>query len=181
MSRIGRKPIELSKDVKIDVVGQNIKVKGPLGQLDAVLPEGVTVTIENGTLHVQKPAKTRSNQGYQGLARALIANMVLGVTKGYSRTLEIQGVGYKAELNGNTLNFALGYSHPIAYDLPPGVTATVEKQTTVTVTGIDKQSVGQVAAQIRSFKKPEPYKSKGVKYQDETVRRKVGKTGVGGK
>lgn len=178
MSRIGRKPVEIPEKVKVDIVGNLVKVVGPLGQLETSLPVGVGVTLEGKILRVGAPAATRSNHGFQGLTRALLANMVRGVTKGYERKLEISGVGYKAELKGDTLTFALGYSHPIEFKLPKGVTAQIEKGTLITVKGADRQAVGQVAAQMRAFRKPEPYKGKGVKYADEHIRRKVGKTGA---
>ena len=178
MSRIGRKAVEIPDKVKIDVVGSLVKVIGPLGQLQTELPVGVGVSVEGKILRVAAPTLTRSNRGFQGLTRALLANMVTGVTRGYEKKLEISGVGYKAELKGDTLTFALGYSHPIELKLPKGVTAQVEKGTLVTVKGVDKQAVGQVAAQMRAFRKPEPYKGKGVKYATEHIRRKVGKTGA---
>jgi large subunit ribosomal protein L6 len=139
------------------------------------------VTVDGGIAQVSAPPKARGNRGYRGLVRALLANMVTGVSKGYERKLTISGVGYKAETSGSTITFALGYSHPIVFDLPKGVEAQVEKNTLITLKGIDKQVVGQVAAQIRAFRKPEPYKGKGVKYAQEQIRRKVGKTGVGSK
>lgn len=178
MSRVGRKPIPLPDKVKVSQNGRNLKVEGPLGNLDALLPEGLAISVDNNIATVGLPPPGRSSRGYQGLVRALMANMVEGVTKGYERKLQINGVGYKAELQGDTLVLSLGYSHPIQYKLPKGITAQVEKNTQVTVKGIDKQLVGQVAAQIRAFKVPEPYKAKGVKYAEETIRRKVGKTGA---
>jgi large subunit ribosomal protein L6 len=178
MSRIGRKPVEIPAKVKVETRDRVLHVEGPLGGLDAVMPEGVGVALEGNVATVTAPEATRGNQGYRGLVRALLANMVHGVTKGYERTLEISGVGYRAELSGDTLTFQLGYSHPIILKLPKGVQAKVDKQTVVTVKGTDKQVVGQIAAQIRSYKEPEPYKGKGVKYSDETIRRKVGKAGA---
>ncbi|MBI5510005.1 MAG: 50S ribosomal protein L6 [Deltaproteobacteria bacterium] len=178
MSRIGRKPIAVPEKVKVDVHGNAVKVSGPLGELNAIFPPEVPVTVDKGVIHVGAPKPTRQNRGYMGLVRALLANMVKGVTKGYEKKLEINGVGYKCEAKGETLVFALGYSHPIEFTLPKGVKAKVEKQTQITLTGVDRQAVGQAAAQIRSFRKPEPYKGKGVKYSDETIRRKVGKAGV---
>ena len=178
MSRIGRRPILIPDKVKVDIHGNAVTVTGPLGALTAAFPAEVPVNIEKNVVHVGSPAPTRQNRGYMGLTRALLSNMVRGVTKGYERKLEITGVGYKCEQKGDTLVFALGYSHPIEFRLPPGVKAKVEKATQVTVSGTDRQAVGQVAAQIRSFRKPEPYKGKGVKYADETIRRKVGKAGV---
>jgi len=178
MSRIGRKPVAIPDKVKVDIHGNSVKVTGPLGELNAIFPAEVPVAIEKNIIHVSAPKLNRQNRGYQGLVRALLANMVRGVTKGYEKKLEINGVGYKCEQKGETLVFALGYSHPIEFTLPKGVKAKIEKQTQITITGIDRQAVGQAAAQIRAFKKPEPYKAKGVKYADETIRRKVGKAGV---
>jgi len=146
-----------------------------LGELNAIFPVEVPVSLDKGVIHVGSPKATRQNRGYMGLTRALLANMVRGVTKGYEKKLEINGVGYKCEQKGDTLVFALGYSHPIEFALPKGVKAKIEKQTQITLTGADRQAVGQVAAQIRGFRKPEPYKGKGVKYADETIRRKVGR------
>jgi large subunit ribosomal protein L6 len=178
MSRIGRKPIPIPEKVKVDIRGNAVKVAGPLGELNAIFPAEVPVTIDKNIIHVGSPKETRQNRGYMGLTRALLSNMVRGVTKGYEKKLEINGVGYKCELKGETLVFALGYSHPVEFTLPKGVKAKIEKQTQITISGTDRQAVGQVAAQIRSFRKPEPYKGKGVKYAEETIRRKVGKAGV---
>ncbi len=178
MSRVGRKPVTVPDKVKVAQNGRNLRVEGPLGSLDALLPEGLAVAVANNVATVGLPPPGRSSRGYQGLVRALLANMVEGVTKGYERRLQISGVGYKAELQGDTLVFSLGYSHQVEYKLPQGITAQVDKQTVVTVKGIDKQLVGQVAAQIRAFRAPEPYKAKGIKYAEETIRRKVGKTGA---
>jgi large subunit ribosomal protein L6 len=178
MSRIGRKPVEIPDKVKVDVAGCIVKVSGPLGQLDQTIPEGVPIEIEGNILRVGTPKPTRSNRGDSGLVRSLINNMVVGVTQGYEKKLEINGVGYKAELAGDTLTLALGYSHHINFKLPKGVKAALVKNTQLTISGIDKQAVGQAAAQIRAFRKPEPYKAKGVKYADEQIRRKVGKAGI---
>jgi len=179
MSRIGRKPVAVPDKVKIEMKGRALHVEGPLGKLDAILPEGVTVSVDNGVANVSDPPPNRQNRGYQGLVRALLANMVNGVVKGYEKSLEITGVGYKAELKGDTLTFSLGYTHPIDLKLPKGVQAIVDKsQTKLTIKGTDKQVVHQIAAQIRGYKKPEPYKGKGVKYAGEQIRRKVGKTGA---
>jgi large subunit ribosomal protein L6 len=179
MSRIGRKPIQVPDKVKIEAKGRTLHVEGPLGKLDGVLPEGVGVTTDKGVARVSAPPETRANRGFQGLTRALLQNMVVGVTKGYERSLEINGVGYKAELKGETLTFTLGYTHPIELKLPKGVQCILDKsQTKLTIKGIDKQMVGQIAAQIRGYKKPEPYQGKGVKYADEIIKRKVGKTGA---
>ncbi|OGQ83987.1 MAG: 50S ribosomal protein L6 [Deltaproteobacteria bacterium RIFOXYA12_FULL_58_15] len=178
MSRIGRKPVEIPNKVKIEVVDQLLKVTGPLGNLQENMPEGVTVNVSDKVANVGAPTKNRQNRGYQGLVRALLANMVVGVTKGYERKLEIHGVGYKAEAKGDGVLLSLGYSHQINFKLPKGVKAEIEKNTLVTIKGIDKQAVGQVAAQIRGFRGPEPYKGKGVRYLGEQIRRKVGKAGA---
>jgi large subunit ribosomal protein L6 len=179
MSRIGRKPVSVPDKVKIEGKGRILHVEGPLGKLDAVIPGDVSITVDKGVAHVGEPPETRQSRGYQGLVRALLQNMVVGVTKGYERSLEINGVGYKAELKGEVVTFTLGYTHPIDLKLPKGIQCIVDKaQTKLTIKGIDKQLVGQIAAQIRSFKKPEPYQGKGVKYAGEIIRRKVGKTGA---
>lgn len=179
MSRIGRKPVEVPEKVSLETKDGRLIVKGPLGTLEQKLPTGVTVSMENGVAVVSQPPADRVNRGYQGLVRSLLANMVQGVTQGYSRGLEINGVGYKAELSGNKLTCSLGFSHQKSITLPAGIKAELGKnQTEIKISGIDKQLVGQVAAQIRSFKIPEPYKAKGVKYADETIRRKEGKTGA---
>lgn len=180
MSRVGRKPITIPDKVKVEVKGDVVHVTGPLGNLSHNLPRGVTVSVADGTANVGAPKKaTRTNRGYQGLFRALLANMVNGVTTGYHKSLDINGVGYKAELAGDTLTLSLGFSHTKSLKLPTGIKAEVNKQqNAIKIIGIDKQMVGQVAAKIRAFKVPEPYKAKGVKYADETIRRKVGKAGV---
>ena len=179
MSRIGRKPVVIPEKVKVSVANAMVTVEGPLGKLDLGLPQGIALEISEGVATVMAPAAvSRANRGYQGLARALVANMVEGVTNGYEKKLEISGVGYRCEQKGDSLTFSLGYSHTITLKVPPGITAIIDKsQTKVSIKGIDKQLVGQVAAQIRGYKPPEPYKGKGVKYSDETVRRKVGKSG----
>jgi large subunit ribosomal protein L6 len=179
MSRVGRKPIAVPEKVKVTVKERHVTVEGPLGKLDAIIPEGVTVKVDKNVINVGAPEAARNNRGYQGLMRALLANMVHGVLHGYERTLEITGVGYKAELKGDTVTFALGYSHLIHLKLPKTIKAVIDKsQTKVTIKGIDKQLVYQIAAQIRSYKKPEPYKGKGVKYAGENIRRKAGKAGA---
>jgi large subunit ribosomal protein L6 len=179
MSRIGRKAIKVSDKVKVTQSGRQVHVEGPLGKLDLIVPEGVHVKVEGGIAHVGAPPKSRSTRGHQGMVRAIVANMVSGVTVGYQKDLEINGVGYKADLRGDTISFALGYTHPVSLKLPKGISAIVDKtQTKISIKGADKQMVGQIAAQIRSFKKPEPYKGKGVKYATEVIKRKVGKTGA---
>ncbi len=176
MSRIGKKPIAIPSGVQVALTGGLITVQGPNGSLKRNVCEGVNVVVEADQILVQcqDPA---AGSALQGLTRTLISNMVEGVTKGFSRVLEINGVGYRAELKGSTLNLALGYSHPVEYALPQGIVAEVEKQTKITIKGIDKEVVGATAAKIRSFREPEPYKGKGIKYSDERILRKAGKTG----
>jgi large subunit ribosomal protein L6 len=177
MSRIGKKPIEIPAGVKVALNGRNIKVEGPKGRLERVMHDQVDIKIEADQI-VVAPSNPQDGGSLQGLSRTLIANMVEGVTKGFSKGLEINGVGYRAELKGTTLNLALGYSHPVEYPLPAGVSAEVDKQTKITLSGIDKELVGATAAKIRSFRPPEPYKGKGIKYADERILRKAGKAGA---
>jgi large subunit ribosomal protein L6 len=176
MSRIGKKPVEIPSGVKVALSGQTLNVEGPKGKLSRELHAGVQVEVAAQQIQVTSGAE-QSNTALQGMTRTLIANMVDGVTKGFQRVLEINGVGYRADLQGKMLNLALGYSHPINYPLPEGISAEVEKQTKITLTGIDKELVGATAAKIRSFRAPEPYKGKGIKYADERIIRKAGKTG----
>lgn len=176
MSRIGKKPINISSGVKITLDGQNIKVEGPKGRLERVVHDQMEIKVEADQLLVAP--RTEKSNALQGLTRSLVANMVDGVTTGFSKVLEINGVGYRAELKGSTLNLSLGYSHPVEYPLPQGISAEVDaKANTITVSGIDKELVGATAAKIRSFREPEPYKGKGIKYADERIMRKAGKTG----
>jgi len=177
MSRIGKKPIVIPSGVKVALAGQDIKVEGPKGKLaQAVHPE-VAVEVGADQVLVKQVDETKGNSALQGLTRSLVANMVEGVSNGFSKVLEINGVGYRAELKGKVLNLALGFSHPVEYPLPAGIEAEVVKQTTIKVSGIDKQLVGATAAKIRSFRAPEPYKGKGIKYADERIIRKAGKAG----
>lgn len=177
MSRIGKKPIVIPAGVKVSLAGETVSVQGPKGQLSRILPATVDVAVEADAVVVKNPEGGRTNTAMQGLTRSLVANMVEGVTKGYERILEINGVGYRAELKGSVLNLSLGYSHPIEYPLPKGIDAEVEKQTKITLKGIDKELIGATAAKIRSFRRPEPYKGKGIKYAEEHIRRKAGKAG----
>ena len=178
MSRIGKKPISIASGVKITLDGQNIKVGGPKGSLERIIHETVEMKMEADQLLVASRLDP-SGSALQGLSRSLISNMVDGVTTGFSKVLEINGVGYRAELKGSKLNLSLGYSHPIEYPLPQGINAEVDtKANTITVSGIDKELVGATAAKIRSFREPEPYKGKGIKYADERIMRKAGKTGA---
>ena len=177
MSRIGRAPITVPSGVDVAVEGQNVTVKGPKGTLSHTVDRPISVQLEDGVLSVSRPNDERENRALHGLSRSLLNNLVLGVTQGYERKLEIHGVGYRVQLKGTTLEFALGYSHPVRIEAPEGITFAVENPTRFSVQGIDKQVVGQVAANIRRLRKPDPYKGKGVRYAGEQIRRKVGKTG----
>lgn len=177
MSRIGRMPVAVPSGVAVTVDGSKVTVKGPKGELTRVFPEGLTFALENGTVVVSRPSDEPHHRALHGLSRALVANMVTGVTKGYSKQLEITGVGYKAEPRPYGLLFSLGYSHTIEFKAPPGIKLTAPQPTQVVVEGSDKEIVGQVAAEIRSLRKPEPYKGKGIKYAGEVIRRKAGKAG----
>jgi len=178
MSRIGRMPIPVPAGVAVAIEGQDVKVSGPKGELALTVVAPIAVRKDDdGTLAVTRPDDERLNRSLHGLTRTLIANMVTGVTVGYSKSLEIVGVGYRVQPKGQGVEFALGYSHPIQVDAPTGISFTVDSPTRLTVTGIDKQRVGEVAANIRKLRKPEPYKGKGIRYSGEVVRRKVGKAG----
>jgi large subunit ribosomal protein L6 len=177
MSRIGKKPIEIPKGVTVKIEGNTVAVQGPKGKLDTPLPAGIKVEQRDG--HIVAVRENDSQAAVHGLARALVNNAVEGVTRGWTRDLEIVGIGYRAELKGKGIVFNLGYSHPIEYPLPTGVDAAVDpKQTKITLTGIDRQKVGQVAAEMRSLRPPDPYKNKGVRYAGERLKKKVGKTGA---
>ena len=175
MSRIGKKPVALPKGVTANVSGQTVKVKGPKGELQVTLPAEVAVEAGAAGVSVTPRQDMERAAAMWGLSRTLVNNLVVGVTEGFSQKLEIQGVGYRAAVQGKNLNLQLGFSHDVAYPIPAGITITAEKPTQLTVAGIDKQLVGQVAAEIRAYRKPEPYKGKGVRYADEYVRRKEGK------
>jgi large subunit ribosomal protein L6 len=178
MSRIGRKPITVPTGVDVTIDGPTVSVKGPKGQLSHTLAEPITVERgDDGAIHVQRPDDERRSRALHGLSRTLINNMIVGVSEGYSRTLEIHGTGYRVQAKGSDLEFALGFSHPVVITPPTGVTFRVERPTQFVVEGIDKQQVGEVAANIRKIRPPEPYKGKGVRYQGEQVRRKAGKAG----
>lgn len=183
MSRIGKVPIPVPAGVKVEISQENeVTVTGPKGTLRHTLPTSLTITQENGTLTVTRPDDSKTNRALHGLSRTLVANMVQGVKDGFTKSLEMQGVGYRVAKVGNNLVFQVGYSHPVEVDPPAGISFSVEGTTKVSVTGIDKQLVGQVAANIRSIRKPEPYKGKGIRYGGEVVRMKAGKAGkVGGK
>ena len=178
MSRVGRKPIPIPKGVEVQVDGSQVRVKGPKGELVQEFRPEVSIRVEDGTAVVERAAETKTHRAFHGLSRALLANMVTGVTDGFRKTLEIVGVGYRAEKRGNALVLNVGYSHQVEYPEPKGITITTPNPTTIVVEGIDKQQVGQVAAEIRSVRPPEPYKGKGIRYQGEHVRRKAGKTGA---
>ncbi len=178
MSRIGKLPIAIPDGVQVSVDDRSVKVKGPKGELSHRIPTQISAVLEDGHLVVGRANESRQSRALHGLNRSLIANMVEGVVNGFDRTLEIVGVGYRAELKGRNLTLSLGYSHPVIFQAPPDVDLEVDGGNRITVRGIDKQLVGQVAAVIRSFKKPEPYKGKGIRYDNEQVRRKAGKTGA---
>ena len=178
MSRIGKRPIAIPKGVTVSVGDQAVEVKGPKGQLRQSLPPGITVEVSNGEVRAALAREDGELRKFHGLARTLVANAVQGVSAGFKRELDIVGVGYRAEVKGRQVVFALGYSHPIVYDIPPAIEIAVDKQTHVTVTGVDKQLVGQVAANIRAMRKPDPYKQKGVRYTGEVLKKKQGKTGA---
>ena len=175
MSRVGKKPVTVPSGVTATVEGQTVKMKGPKGQLQFVVHDDVDVKFENGSVKVAPRHETNRAQALYGTARAQIANLVEGVTKGFEKKLEITGVGYRAALQGKKLQLALGYSHDVLYDIPEGITITVPKPTEINIAGIDSQKVGQVAAEIRDYRPPEPYKGKGVRYADEFIFRKEGK------
>jgi len=180
MSRIGKQPIEVPQGVDVTVTGQHVTVKGSKGQLALDVHADIAVTLSDGVLSVARPTDQPEHRALHGLTRTLVANMVEGVVNGFRKTLEIQGVGYKAEKKGSGILLSLGFSHTIDYPAPDGVELDVPSPTTVVVAGIDKQKVGQTAAEIRAFRPPEPYKGKGIRYQGERVRRKAGKTAASG-
>jgi large subunit ribosomal protein L6 len=177
MSRIGRLPVPIPAGVEVTLDGQLVTVKGPKGTLSHTVIEPITVVQEDGQLLVQRPDDERDSRARHGLTRSLLANMVTGVTSGFAKTLEIVGVGYRVQARGRDLEFALGFSHPVPVKAPEGITFEVQAPTRFVVSGIDKQQVGEVAATIRKLRKPDPYKGKGVRYQGEVIRRKVGKAG----
>lgn len=183
-SRIGKRPIDLPKGVTATVSGKNIEVKGPKGSLTKPITETVSIKAEGTKLHVSSTAPGRDGSRLQGLVRAIVAAAVKGVADGYEKVLELKGTGYRVELKGTTLTFALGYSHPVVFPLPKGITATIpadSKGTVLVLNGTDKELIGQTAAKIRGFRPPEPYGGKGVRYRGERVREKAGKAGKGGK
>jgi large subunit ribosomal protein L6 len=181
VSRVGKKPISLPKGVQVDIQGQAVKVKGPKGELSRTFPSQVHLGMEDGQLVVTRPSDAPAVRAMHGTARALINNMVVGVSEGFSKTLVVEGVGYRAEMKGKQLVMALGYSHPVPVDPPAGINFAVDEKTkTITISGIDKELVGQVASDVRNWRPPEPYKGKGLRYANERIRRKAGKAGKAG-
>jgi len=178
MSRIGKKPIPIPTGVTITLEPYAVEVQGPKGKMRQWYPKGIAFAQDNGTLVATLERDEPALRKFHGLARSLVANAVAGVTEGFKKELDIVGVGYRAELKGKQVHFALGYSHPVIFDIPEGIDIAIEKQTHVTVTGVNRQLVGQVAANIRRMRKPDPYKQKGVRYTGEVLKKKVGKTGA---
>jgi len=179
MSRVGRSPIQVPKGVKVEVSNGTFTAEGPKGKVSQKLLDGFPVRVENGVVSVERSSDAGSDRAKHGLLRALLANAVAGAANGFTKTLEINGVGYKAELKGREIHFALGYSHPIVYPLPQGIQVDLDpKANRLTVTGADRQVLGQVCAEIRKLRKPDPYKAKGIKFAGEVIRRKVGKAGA---
>lgn len=179
MSRIGKKPIPIPQGVTVQIDAAAVEIQGPKGRLRQSLPPGVRFELTDGVLHAYPVDPADPGLGkFHGLARSLVANAVTGVTQGFKKELDIVGVGYRAEVKGRQVHFALGYSHPIVFDIPEGIDIAVDRQTHVTVSGIDRQKVGQVAAEIRAMRKPDPYKQKGVRYTGEVLKKKAGKTGA---
>jgi large subunit ribosomal protein L6 len=177
MSRVGRKHIPIPSGVDVKVADQAVSVKGPLGRLEWILEPNLSVAVTDGHVQVDRSTEEAKVKALHGLTRAEINNMIVGVTKGYERTLEITGVGYKAQVQGKSVSLNVGYTHPVVYDLPDGIEAKVDKQTIITIRGIDKRKVGQATANIRNIKPPDVYKQKGVRYAGEVLRKKEGKTG----
>ena len=178
MSRIGKRPVAIPDGVTVTVGGGEIQVKGPKGQISGPLPAPISAKVEDGQVVLERPDDQKANRALHGLARALTNNMVVGVTEGFKRGLEIEGVGYRAEVKGDTLTLTLGFSHPVDMKVPKGLSVSMDGNTKLTVEGVDKQAVGQFAADIRKLRPPEPYKGKGIRYAGEHIRRKVGKTGA---
>ncbi|MCI6206829.1 MAG: 50S ribosomal protein L6 [Corynebacterium glucuronolyticum] len=177
MSRVGKNPVALPKGVETTINGQHISVKGPKGTLEINIPEPIEAKVEDDKIVVTRPDENRKNRALHGLSRSLINNMVVGVTEGYKINMEIYGVGYRVLQKGSNLEFSLGYSHPVLIEAPEGITFATDGQTKFSIEGIDKQKVGQIAANIRRLRKDDPYKGKGIRYAGEQIRRKVGKTG----
>lgn len=177
MSRIGRKPITIPQGVQVDILGNNVKVKGPKGELNHIVHPDMKVSLNNGIITVERPTDDKNHRALHGLTRTLVSNMISGVTNGYTKALDINGVGYRAAKQGKNLVLTMGYSHPVEIQPLPGIEFDVPAPNKIIVKGIDKQVVGQMAAEIRAVREPEPYKGKGIKYESEVIRRKAGKTG----
>ncbi|HET7342105.1 MAG TPA: 50S ribosomal protein L6 [Methylomirabilota bacterium] len=175
MSRIGKQPIKVPQGVKVSVDGSTVRAEGPKGKLTQPVPAGLTPKMVDGTVVIERGSDERQARALHGLARALVANMVHGVKEGFERKLEIVGIGYRAQMQGKAIQLALGYSHPVVFPLPEGITAEIDKQVAITLRGADKALLGQTAAKLRALRKPDPYKGKGIKYAGEVIRRKVGK------
>jgi large subunit ribosomal protein L6 len=175
MSRIGKKPIPIPDGVKVQVENGIVRAEGPKGKLTQPIPAGITAAVENKVLTIGRGDDSRTSRAMHGLTRSLVANMVTGVKDGFERKLEIVGIGYRAQMQGKNIQFALGYSHPVIFPLPDGITAEIEKQVSLTLRGADKALLGETAAKLRALRKPDPYKGKGIRYADEVIRRKVGK------
>jgi large subunit ribosomal protein L6 len=175
MSRIGKKPIAIPDGVKVQIDDGLVRAEGPKGKLSQPMPPGMSASVENKQLLIARADDSRTARALHGLTRSLMANMVTGVKDGFERKLEIVGIGYRAQMQGKSIQFALGYSHPVIFPLPEGITAEIEKQVSLTLRGADKALLGQTAAKLRALRKPDPYKGKGIRYADEVVRRKVGK------
>jgi large subunit ribosomal protein L6 len=175
MSRIGKQPIRIPQGVKVQVEGLTVRAEGPKGKLAQPVPTGLTPRVADGSIVIERQGEDRRVRALHGLARALVANMVAGVKDGFERKLEIVGIGYRAQMQGKSIQLALGYSHPVLFPLPDGVTAEIDKQTAITLRGADKAVLGQTAAKLRALREPDPYKGKGIRFAGEVVRRKVGK------
>lgn len=178
MSRVGRMPIVIPSGAKVEIQDRTFVVHGPRGRIEQRLVEGVTVEMQEGEIHVERAGDSGPERALHGLTRALLANAVAGVTEGFKKELQIVGVGYRAEVKGREVHFALGYSHPVIYPIPEGIEIEIDRQNKVSVTGADRQQVGQVAAELRALRPPDPYKGKGIRYVDEQLRLKVGKAGA---
>jgi large subunit ribosomal protein L6 len=178
MSRIGNNPITIPSGVTFEAKDEGFKIKGPKGELTQAAIQGIDVEVEKGVITVKRRGNSGPERSLHGLTRSLLANAVEGVSNGFTKRLEIVGVGYRAEVKGREIHFALGYSHPIVFPIPPGIEVEVDKQNKITITGCDRQQVGQVAANIRDLRRPDPYKAKGIRYEGEQIRRKVGKAGA---
>jgi large subunit ribosomal protein L6 len=176
MSRIGKKPIPIPQGVKVQLDGLTVRAEGPKGKLSQMVPAGLTPKVADGTLVIERSGEDRRVRALHGLARALVANMVTGVKDGFERKLEIVGIGYRAQMQGKSIQLALGYSHPVIFPLPDGVTAEIDRQIAITLRGADKAVLGETAAKLRSLRKPDPYKGKGIRYAGERVQRKAGKS-----